>query len=124
MHSLTRPIFFLACCLALIASSAFAQNGSLKVSSFPDGAAVTVDGVATGKVTPTSINLAVGDHAISIAAGGGWSSETRIVTITTGVSQLSVTLLPITSAGPQGPPGIPGRCHGSDRRDGSNRRDG
>ena len=107
MKSLTRSLCF-AFCLALTASVAYAQNGSLKVTSFPDGATVIVDGVATGRVTPTSINLPVGDHAVSIAAGAGWSPETRIVTIRTGLNELSVTLLPILVAGPQGPPGIQG----------------
>jgi PEGA domain len=35
-------------------------NGALKVTSFPSGANVSVDGVDTGNVTPMSISLAVG----------------------------------------------------------------
>lgn len=87
---------------------AYAQNGSLKVSSFPSGAAVVVDGVDTGKVTPANIALPVGDHSITVAAGDGWTPDTRIVSITLGNNELTVTLLPALTAGPQGPQGLPG----------------
>ena len=88
---------------------ALAQNGALKVSSFPSGAAVIVDGVATNKVTPMSISLSVGAHAVTVAIpNSGWNPETRTVTITTGNNDLSVTLLPILTTGPQGPRGDAG----------------
>ncbi len=41
-----------------------AANGSLKVTSFPSGAEVWVDGANTGKVTPMSVSLAEGDHQV------------------------------------------------------------
>ena len=44
-----------------------AQNGSLKVTSFPVGANVSVEGVDSGKVTPMTINLAVGTHTVVVS---------------------------------------------------------
>src|SRR5919108_6294749 len=46
---------------ALHAQTCAAGNGALKVTSFPSGANVSVDGVDTGKVTPMSISLAGGN---------------------------------------------------------------
>jgi hypothetical protein len=104
----TSSKVLLAVVFTFAVSPALAQNGALRISSFPAGAAVSVDGVATGKVTPMTVSLPVGDHAIMVAAGAGWSPDTRIVTITTGNNDLSVTLLPVVAAGPQGPAGAAG----------------
>jgi hypothetical protein len=95
-------------CLAVLADTADAQNGSLKINSFPAGAAVSVDGVATGKVTPANVSLPVGNHVITVAAGSGWSPDTRIVNVGTGNNELSVTLVPAIAVGPQGLPGPQG----------------
>src|SRR5829696_837181 len=101
---MTIPRFVLTViALAMMAEAAFAQNGALKIQSFPPGAAVSVDGQPTGKVTPVSVTLAVGSHVITIAAGNGWSPDTRVVAIGTGNNDLFVTLLPSVSASPQGP---------------------
>ncbi|MCZ6753411.1 MAG: PEGA domain-containing protein [Acidobacteria bacterium] len=81
-----------------------AANGTLRVTSFPNGAEVLVDGVSTGKVTPMNISLAQGDHSVTVRiSGGGWQEDTRTVTIVAGNNDLSVTLLPTLT---QGPPGI------------------
>ncbi|MFA5897518.1 MAG: PEGA domain-containing protein [Hyphomicrobium sp.] len=88
---------------------AHAQNGSLKVRSFPSGAAVVIDGVPTGKVTPMNTRLSVGDHTVTIAVpDSGWSPNTRTVTIRRGDNELVVTLLPVVTSGAQGPPGPQG----------------
>src|SRR5262245_61755152 len=82
---------------------------TLKVSSFPSGARVSIDGVNTGKVTPMNISVVEGDHVITVEIpGSGWSPDTRAVTIVAGNNDLSVTLLPTPSPGPAGPPGPPG----------------
>jgi hypothetical protein len=95
--------------VAAFAGAAFADNGSLKVTSFPTGAAVLVDGVNTGKVTPMSISLPVGDHLVTVTIpDSGWRPDTRTVTIALGNNDLSVTLLPALTAGPQGPKGDKG----------------
>jgi hypothetical protein len=85
------------------------SNGSLKVTSFPSGANVSIDGVDTGKVTPMSTSVAVGDHTVVVSIpNSGWNPDTRTVTVVSGNNDLSVTLLPTLSIGPQGPPGAAG----------------
>src|SRR5262245_17920636 len=97
--------------VCLLGGAVYAQtgNGSLKVTSFPSGANVSVDGVNTGKVTPMSISLPVGDHNVMVfIPNSGWNADTRTVTIISGNNDLSVTLLPALSSGPQGPKGDTG----------------
>ena len=53
--------------MAMLVVPAAAQNGALKVTSFPSGALVTIDGLSTGKVTPMSISLSVGDHGVTVS---------------------------------------------------------
>jgi hypothetical protein len=94
---------------AITAVPAAAQNGALKVTSFPTGAAVTIDGVATGKVTPMSVSLTIGDHLVAVSIpNSGWQTDIRTVSIASGNNDLSVTLLPILTTGPQGPKGDTG----------------
>lgn len=109
------PVLFLiaAVCLSIAGpahrSAAQTGSGSLKVTSFPSGANVVVDGVDTGKVTPMSVSLPVGDHSVVVSIpNSGWNSDTRTVTIVAGNNDLSVTLLPVQTAGPQGPKGDKG----------------
>src|SRR5713101_8308547 len=84
-------------------------NGALKVTSFPSGANVSVDGVNTGKVTPMNISVAVGTHIVVVAIpNSGWNPDTRTVEVVAGNNDLSVTLLPILTTGPIGPQGPQG----------------
>jgi hypothetical protein len=86
-----------------------AAAGTLKVTSFPTGAQVIVDGVNTGKLTPMNISLADGDHVVTVLIpNSGWNADTRTVTIAAGNNDLSVTLLPMVTAGPPGPKGDKG----------------
>jgi hypothetical protein len=85
------------------------------VSSFPSVAQVWVDGTNTGKTTPTSISVDEGVHVVTVQLpNSGWQPDTREVTILAGNNDLSVTLLPILTVGPQGlagpmgPQGAPG----------------
>ena len=104
--------------ICAIAVPAAAQSGALKVTSFPTGAAVIIDGVPTGKVTPMSVSLSVGDHLVAVSIpNSGWQADIRTVGIVSGNNDLSVTLLPILqkgdkgdtgATGPQGPPGPKG----------------
>lgn len=98
--------------LALFLSLGWAEvgaqtsNGALKVTSFPSGARVSVDGVDTGKVTPMSISVPVGMHTVVVSIpNSGWNPDTRTIEVVTGNNDLSVTLLPILTVGPQGPKG-------------------
>jgi hypothetical protein len=102
---------FLLAVLLLWPTAVLAQssNGALKVTSFPSGAQVIVDGVNTGKTTPMSISLGVGDHSVTVSIpNSGWNPDTRTVTIVSGNNDLSVTLLPALTIGPQGPEGQQG----------------
>lgn len=84
-------------------------NGALKVTSFPSGANVSVDGVDTGKLTPMNISVAVGLHTVVVSIpNSGWNPDTRTVEVVAGNNDLSVTLLPILTTGPIGPPGPKG----------------
>jgi len=83
-------------------------GGSLKVTSFPSGANVVVDGTDTGKVTPMSISLTVGMHTVVVSVPSGWNQDSRTVQVVSGNNDLSVTLLPVFTTGPQGPPGPKG----------------
>lgn len=113
MTQLRRILWFavFAGVLLLLQCRAAAQtsNGALKVTSFPVGANVSVDGVDTGKVTPMSVSLTVGTHTVVVSIpNSGWNPDTRTVEVVAGNNDLSVTLLPILTTGPQGPPGAPG----------------
>ena len=76
-----KPVLMCALFVAVLLSAAApaaAQSGALKVTSFPTGAAVMVDNVPTGKVTPMSVSLPVGDHTVTVAIpGAGWQAEKR-----------------------------------------------
>ncbi len=110
MHRVLTSLFL----FCAIAAPGFAQtgNGSLKITSYPSGATVTIDGVNTGKITPMSESLPVGQHLIVVAVpNSGWNPDTRTVTVVAGNNDLSVTLLPTLTTGPQGPigpAGLPG----------------
>jgi hypothetical protein len=105
-RSFTTVIAFL---LVFVGWATSAAAGTLKVTSFPTGAQVIVDGVNTGKLTPMNISLADGDHVVTVQIpGSGWNPDTRTVTIGAGNNDLSVTLLPMLSVGPAGPKGDKG----------------
>lgn len=110
MHKNCRSQFIgIAVAVAMLCSAAHAQNGALKVTSFPSGASVSIDGADTGKTTPMSVSLSVGDHNVVVSIpNSGWNPDTRTVTIASGNNDLSVTLLPMLTVGPQGPIGPAG----------------
>src|SRR5882762_5204558 len=89
-----------------------ALKGALKVTSFPSGANVSVDGKDTDRVTPMNISVAVGKHTVVVSSpNSGWNPETRTFVVASGKNALHVTLLPNLAAGPigpQGPKGDPG----------------
>ena len=97
------------CLVALMSVVTPATAGTLKVTSFPSGAQVMVDGVNTGKLTPMNISVADGDHIVTVQIpGSGWNPDTRTVTIVPGNNDLSVTLLPTPTPGPPGAKGDKG----------------
>jgi hypothetical protein len=88
------------------------QDAKLKVTSFPAGAYVSIDGVEMRKVTPMTAEVAVGQHQVRVfAPGSGWSADTQTVQLVRGDNELDLTLIPTVTvgpAGPQGPAGFPG----------------
>src|SRR5712692_9085761 len=103
--ALVTALFLLGVPEALRADS----NGALKVTSFPSGANVSVDGMDTGKLTPMSISVSVGMHTVVVSIpNSGWNPDTRTVVIVSGNNDLSVTLLPNLATGPIGPSGPKG----------------
>jgi uncharacterized repeat protein (TIGR01451 family) len=60
------------------------KTGSIAVSSTPAGAAIELDGIGTGKVTPFTFDgIAAGNHAVSVALAG-YASESQTVTVAAG----------------------------------------
>lgn len=97
--------------LCMVPSRAEAQDkpGKLKISSFPSGANVSLDGTDTGKVTPMSTEVSVGWHKVKISIpNSGWNADVRDVQVAAGNNDLSVTLLPAVTVGPMGPQGPAG----------------
>src|SRR5687768_15234248 len=108
VRALRVPLIIFAVEL-LAAFPVYATNGSLKVTSFPSGATVVVDGITLGNTTPMSISLPVGTHVVKVQiAGSGWAPAESTVTIVPGNNDLSVTLLPALTQGPPGPQGPQG----------------
>ena len=104
-------VFVFAGSLLLLPGRALAQNkhGKLRISSFPSGANVSVDGKDVGQVTPMSTEVSVGWHKVKVSIPNpGWNADLRDVQVAAGDNDLSVTLLPIVSVGPMGPPGPAG----------------
>jgi PEGA domain-containing protein/glycine rich protein/collagen triple helix repeat protein len=108
---MTRMVWMtvLAGAVLLMPGRAWAQNGALKVTSFPSGANVSVDGEDTGKTTPMNISLSVGTHTVVVSIPNStWNPDTRTVEVAQGNNDLSVTLLPVSSKGDKGDPGPAG----------------
>jgi len=74
------------------------KPGFVEVTSAPAGARVLVDGVDSGKVTPTELGLGSGDHVIALELEGYTQAE-RTVTVAIGSRQpLEVTLEAVPAA--------------------------
>lgn len=88
------------------------QTAQLKVTSFPAGAYVSIDGVEMRKVTPMTAELEIGPHQVSVSApGSGWNAGAQKVVLVPGDNELDLTLVPAVTVGPpgpQGPAGFPG----------------
>ena len=110
MRRILRTMLPISIVVLLASSSVTAvEAATLKVSSFPSGAQVSIDGVNTAKVTPMNVSLSEGDHSVTVAIPvSGWNPDTRTVTIVSGNNDLSVTLLPTPTPGPPGPKGDKG----------------
>src|SRR5215470_7904105 len=105
-------VFVLAATLFLAPGRAGAQDnkhGKLKVTSFPSGAKVSLDGKDMNDVTPMSTEVTVGSHKVKVyIPNSGWNADVRDVQVAAGNNDLSVTLLPVMTVGPMGPQGPAG----------------
>jgi len=110
MKTLSSTCALIVVAVLLVAAPATgADTGTLKVTSFPSGANVLIDGQPTGKLTPMSASLLLGNHTVTVSIpNSGWRADTRTVTIVAGNNDLSVTLLPTLTQGPPGPAGPQG----------------
>ena len=109
MPALLRSVSLALLAVLVAGAVTTGSAATLKVSSFPSGAQVSIDGVSTGKVTPMNIAVAEGDHTVTVQIPGpGWRPDTRTITIGDGSNDLSVTLLPTVTAGPAGAKGDKG----------------
>ena len=103
--------------LGLAQAETVDDGHAVVITSFPDGAHVSLDGVDTGKLTPMELHkIPVGAHTIKVwVDAAGWSTDTRTINVLdldanghVRDTQLSFTLLPMTTQGPPGPQGTAG----------------
>ena len=89
----------------------------LSVTSFPDGASISVDGVLTDLVTPADIHcMGAGKHVLNVAVSQpGWTATSMTVNVlgpdnnnNPRDTHVSFALLPILTQGPAGPAGPQG----------------
>ena len=75
-------------------------NGSIAVSSVPSGAAIELDGIGTGALTPFTFgNVTPGDHAVSVSLTG-YNPESQTVTVIAGsTATASFILVPAQQTG-------------------------
>ena len=90
------------------------NKGYLEVSTDPAGAALLLDGEATGQVTPGKLTLDPGPHRVAIRLDG-YKAESAMVDVSAGQT-LSISPK-LTRSGPQGaqvPPAGPGKVTGDE----------
>lgn len=108
-RSLCRLGLIVAALMIVSLGAQAAVRGTLRVSSFPPGAEVWIDGTFTGKTTPAILLIATGEHLVMAKApDAGWAPAQKSVVVESGVNAVSLTLVPQGVQGPPGPPGPPG----------------
>ena len=112
---MTKSVFLRRLALLAVATTVVcldadaAVRGTLRLTSFPPGAEVWIDGAFTGKTTPATMLVALGERHVTVKApGGGWAPAEQSIVVTTGLNVLALTLLPELTQGPPGSPGPPG----------------
>ena len=103
--------------LCLLPSTLYAAKGTLRITSYPAGATVYVDGNSTGKLTPAKLSVLIGNHEVTVKPlGDDWTTEAQIVNVKRGNNYLNFIVLPSLEGtqgeqgpiGPQGPQGPQG----------------
>jgi hypothetical protein len=81
------------------------SEGTVKVTSAPPGATITVDGAPQAAPTPTTIKLKPGKHTVVIAANGFEPITNEIdVPPGGGAAEMAVDLKPVPPPAPAAPP--------------------
>ncbi len=76
------------------------MTGSLMISSFPPGAAISLDGINTGKLTPSTIeNLNPGNHILNLTKYGYEIFSDQVLIIKGQYSSVNVNLEPELPSG-------------------------
>jgi len=70
-------------------------TASVKVTTAPPGASLKVDGATESAVTPTTLQLNPGRHAIEVAANGYEPANRELEVIAGGSGELALDLVPI-----------------------------
>jgi hypothetical protein len=74
-------------------------TGNLSVTSIPKGAAIFIDGIASGQTNTIVQNVTAGTHNVTLTKPG-YQTETKLVSVQSGEkNSVSFSLLPIRSAG-------------------------
>lgn len=76
------------------AEEASPAPSSIRVTSSPEGAEIALDGQATGRVTPTELTVAPGEHTITLTLDGHESISETIVIVSGETSEWAPTLTP------------------------------
>jgi hypothetical protein len=81
--------------------------GVVTVDSTPAGAAIWVDGMPTGLVTPAQVELLAGDHVISIQAEGYSTAQQPVTVLIGGELRVNLTAIPEAQEPAQELPAVP-----------------
>lgn len=81
--------------------------GIIMVESSPSGAAIWVDGVPTGLVTPAQVELLAGDHVIAIQAEGYSTAQQPVTVLMGGEQRVTLTAIPEAQEPEEQLPAVP-----------------
>ena len=79
-------------------------SGTLNINSSPSGARIFIDGIDTGKVTPTTLKVITGSHQVTLTKSG-YRDEIFNILVSSGSTQtVNKTLQPTTTNRPPNKP--------------------
>ncbi len=82
---------------------------TLRVTSSPEGAAISLDGQATGQMTPAELTVAPGEHTLTLSLEGYESTSETISTVSGETGEWSPTLSQMSTA-PSSEDGVEGEA--------------
>lgn len=95
-----------------------AAPGSIRVAGAPEGAAIALDGQATGRIVPAELAAPAGEHVITVSAEGYLPGEFTVTVTSGAASEVAVELATVASEdvavgedvppeGEEAPPDVP-----------------